>query len=295
MQLRSITRRLERLPRLHEQAMRIEGWRFARRLDLLAFRGAEPVIVFQMGKVGSTSVASSFPTAGHPLSVQTHHLYRPRIEAAKQWSRERGLPIRAHFFHADAVARRVVEKGRPFKLITLVREPVGRSVSNFFHNFERFVGTPLAKSNHSTEELTELLVAHEKELDLGRWFQREFEPALGVDVYEHPFPHAEGVQVIPSGGGEILVLRLETPDNAKERAIAAFLGETHFSLVSANVGASKEYGDGYRRFRQTAVLPEDFLERKLSTIYARHFYSDAERADIRQKWSTDPASRGGCP
>ncbi|MEZ5245345.1 MAG: putative capsular polysaccharide synthesis family protein [Acidimicrobiales bacterium] len=285
MQLRSFTRRLERSPRLHEWAMSIEGWRFARRLDVVAARGGEPVIVFQMGKVGSTSVSSSFPTAGHPLAVQTHHLHRPRIEAAKQWSRERGLPIRAHFFHADAVARRVVEKGRPFKLITLVREPVGRSVSNFFHNFERFVGVPLARSSHSTEELTEILVAHERQLDEGRWFQREFEPVLGVDVYEHPFPHAEGVQVIPSAGGEILVLRLETPDDAKERAIAAFLGEADFSLASANVGDAKEYGDSYQRFRREAVLPDDFLERKLSTQYATHFYSEAERADVRRKWS----------
>lgn len=266
--------------------MALEGWRFARRLDLVAARGREPVIVFQMGKVGSTSVASSFPTAGHPLSVQTHHLHRPRIAAAKQWSRDRGFPVRAHYFHADAVARRVVDKGRPFKLITLVREPVGRSVSNFFHNFERFVGMPLAASHHSARELTEILLTHEKQLDEGRWFQREFEPALGVDVYEHPFPHSEGVQVLPSGRGEILVLRLETPDAVKERAIAAFLGEADFALASANVGDAKEYGAAYQRFRSNAVLPGDFLERKLSTVYATHFYSDDEREEIRRRWST---------
>jgi len=265
--------------------MAVEGWRVARKLDLLAFRGKEPVIVFQMGKVGSTSVASSFPTPGHPVSVQTHYLHRPRIEAAKQWSRERGLPVRAHFFHADAAARRVVDKGRPFKLITLVREPVGRSVSNFFHNFERFVGVPLAESTHTTEQLTEILVAHERELSEARWFQREFEPALGVDLYAHPFPHADGAQVIPAGNGTILVLRLETPDLVKEAAIAAFLGEDGFTLATANVGDAKEYGDGYQQFRESAVLPRDFLLRKLTTPYATHFYSDEERAAIRDRWS----------
>lgn len=265
--------------------MALEGWRVARRLDLLALRGGEPVIVFQMGKVGSTSVASSFPTPGHRLAVQTHHLYRPRIEAAKQWSRDRGLPVRAHFFHADAVARRVVDKGRPFKLITLVREPVGRSVSNFFHNFERFVGVSLAESTHSPDELTEILVEHEAQLDESRWFQRELEPALGVDLYDHPFPHDDGAQVVPSGSGEILVLRLETPDEAKEAAVASFLGEADFTLASANVGAAKEYGEGYRAFQDAAVLPGEFLDRKLSTVYATHFYSDAERAEIRARWS----------
>lgn len=238
-----------------------------------------------MGKVGSTSVASSFPTPGHRVAVQTHHLHRPRIEVAKQWSRDRGLPVRAHFFHADAVARRVVDKGRPFKLITLVREPVGRSVSNFFHNFERFVGVPLAESTHSVEELTEILVEHEKQLDESRWFQREFEPALGVDLYDHPFPHADGTQVVPSRGGEVLVLRLETPDAVKEAAIAAFLGESDFTLATANVGADKDYGEGYKAFRASAALPADFLDRKLSSVYARHFYSEAERDDIHRRWS----------
>lgn len=258
----------------------------AARLDLLQrVRRKTPVIVFQMGKVGSTSVRASFPTAGHPLAVQTHHLHRPRIEEAKAWSRERGLPTRAHFFHADAVARRVVDPGRPFKLITLVREPVGRSISNFFHNFERFVGVPLESSDHSVPELVEILVSREKELDEARWFQREFEPALGVDVYAHPFPHDEGTQRIPAGAGEILVLRLETPDPVKEAAIADFLGEASFTLASANVGDAKDYGAGYAAFRDQARFPADFLDRKLDGAYAAHFYSDRERAEIRARWS----------
>jgi hypothetical protein len=265
--------------------MALEGWRMARRLDLLALRGREPVVVFQMGKVGSTSVARSFPTGAHPLAVQTHHLHRPRIERAKAWSRERGLPRRAHYFHADAVARRVVDRGRPFKLITLVREPVGRSVSNFFHDFARFVGVAPEESTHTVPELVDVLVAHEHQLDESRWFPREFAPALGLDVYAHPFPHEEGGQVLRSGGGEVLVLRLETPDERKERLIADFLGEPGFRLATANVGLDKAYADAYRAFRGEAVLPDEYLDRKLSGVYATHFYTPTERDEIRARWS----------
>lgn len=291
--LRSLTRVLEQRPSLHRRAMALEGWRLARRLDLLvAVQHKTPVIVFQMGKVGSTSVRSSFPTPRYPVAVQTHHLYSPRIESAMTWSRERDLPIRAHFFHAAAAAERVIEKGRPYKLITLVREPVGRSVSQFFHNFERFVGVPLDQSHHSVAELTEILVAREAELDEATWFQREFEPALGVDLYAHPFPHEVGAQGIPTGQGEILVLRLETSDADKQRAIASFLDEPDFELFSANVGESKAYGDIYTRFRAEAVLPDDFLERKLSSIYATHFYSADEREAVRARWNS-LEGRGG--
>lgn len=265
--------------------MALEGIRLAARLEVLhRVQRRTPVIVFQMGKVGSTSVRASFPTRAHPVAVQTHHLYRPRIEAAMAWSRERGLPARAHFFHADALARRVIEPGRPFRLITLVREPVGRSISNFFHNFEHFVGVPQETSSHSVAELVDILVAHERRLDESRWFPREFEPALGVDVYAHPFPHDAGTLRIPAGAGEILVLRLETPDDVKERAIAEFLDETSFTLASANVGAEKDYGSRYAAFRRDARFPADFIDRKLGSVYATHFYSPAERDEIRARW-----------
>ncbi len=58
-----------------------------------------------------------------------------------------------------------------------------------------------------------------------------------------------------------------------------------FTLASANVGDAKEYGPGYAEFRSNARLPADFLDRKLSSRYALHFYSEAERADIRDRWS----------
>ena len=258
----------------------------ARRLDVLqSVQRKVPVIVFQMGKVGSTSVRASFPTTGYPFAVQTHHLHLPRIDTALQWSIDRGLPTRAHFFHARAVGRRVITRGRPFKLITLVREPVGRAVSNFFHNFERFVGVPSATSTHDMAELVEIMVANESQFDEDRWFQREFEPALGLDLYAHPFPHEAGAQRLSAGAGEVLVLRLETPDEVKEAAIADFLGTDDFRLATANVGESKGYGDAYRRFREEAVLPADFLDRILGSGYATHFYSDDERAEIRTRWS----------
>ncbi|MEZ5165843.1 MAG: hypothetical protein R2695_04870 [Acidimicrobiales bacterium] len=85
-----------------------------RRLDVLrVVQRREPVIIFQMGKVGSTSVRASFPTPTHPFAVQTHHLHGPRIERAIDWSRQRDLPIRAHFVHAGAVWRRVVAPAIP--------------------------------------------------------------------------------------------------------------------------------------------------------------------------------------
>ncbi|MEZ5165845.1 MAG: hypothetical protein R2695_04880 [Acidimicrobiales bacterium] len=57
------------------------------------------------------------------------------------------------------------------------------------------------------------------------------------------------------------------------------------------MGDAKEYRDLYRRFCAEVELPADFLDRKLSTIYARHFYGEEERAAVRDKWVTT-ASRG---
>ena len=87
----------------------------------------------------------------------------------------------------------------------------------------------------------------------------------------------------------MLLMRLELDDVDKECAIADFLGEPSFSMQSANVGESRDYADGYRRFKREARLPPDYVERKLASRYAQHFYSAEERREIARRW-TDPTN-----
>ena len=129
------------------------------------------MIVFQMGKVGSSSLAASFPTPGHPVVVQVHRLGVDEVEEAIAGERAAGRPVRRH--HARGrVAARYVADGRPHKVITPVREPIGRAISYLFQAFEVYVGVPVRRSTHSVAELRDIFLAQQKQLLRHRWFER---------------------------------------------------------------------------------------------------------------------------
>jgi hypothetical protein len=92
-------------------------------IDHLGFerklRQATPVVVFQMGKVGSRSVYESL---------------------SRQYA---GAVVHTHLFQADHPDRGVrrlhrwaLAETRPLNIISLTREPVGRNVSAFFQCFQ---------------------------------------------------------------------------------------------------------------------------------------------------------------
>ncbi|MEZ5165844.1 MAG: putative capsular polysaccharide synthesis family protein [Acidimicrobiales bacterium] len=103
-------------------------------------------------------------------------------------------------------------------------------MSQFFHDFRRFVGVAPDRSTHTLDQLRRCFLDNERLLDESPWFGREFEPALGIDVFARPFPIDAGYDRFAVGAGEILLLRLELDDRDKERVIGDFLGEPAFRL-----------------------------------------------------------------
>jgi Putative capsular polysaccharide synthesis protein len=228
-------------------------------MNRLAFesklRIATPVLVFQMGKVGSLSVHESLRRQ-HPGNVVHTHRFTAD--------------------HDDSQVRRLFRwaflQARPLDVISLTREPVSRNISAFFQNLERETGSPFAESRFSLEELrTIFLERYDHELPL-EWFDRNIRAIFGIDVFATPFP-ACGVETYERGKVRLLVIRSEIDDTAKVRAIGDFLGLPAFRLVNTNVGADKEYADVYRAFKSQVQLPREYVERMRGSKYFRHFYA----------------------
>ena len=116
------------------------------------------------------------------------------------------------------------------------------------------------------------------------WFDIEMKPVTNIDVYNHPFPMEEGFLSIRQGNFELLILKLESNDSIKEKAIRGFLNIKDFKLIRANVGQDKDYGWTYRHFLQTVKLPKSYVEIMCNSKFTRHFYSDAEIEVIRSNW-----------
>jgi hypothetical protein len=200
-------------------------------------------------------------------------LYPPNIETRPHYPRGVGW-----IFYKS-----LIERQRPVRLISMVRNPVDRCLSAFFHSeFDHAHSAP----DVNTDTLVQRFAQYLRQQEERDWFDAEMLPALGIDVYARAFPAAAGFQMIERDNIALLILRLELEDSSKERAVADFVGLGDFKWERlGQVGGVKAYGDIYRRFKADAKLPPDILERMLACRLARHFYTDTERRQTLERWS----------
>lgn len=249
--------------------------------------GGEPtVVVYQMAKVGSSTVTAALRSFGG-MNVFQVHLLGP--EAIGRWlSGLRRFPRARFQTGVDIIGpllyRGLIEPGLKLKIITLVRDPIARNCSFYFANLDVLLGTEDA---HENVELSRVVGEFRNRFDHQgclRWFDGDFKPVLGVDIYEHPFPHDRGHARITTDRYDILVMRTDLDDASKKRCLEEFLGVEGLSLRPRNVGSRKPYAATYRKFLDALRLPESYVDEMLDSKYTRHFFSPDERASLRARW-----------
>lgn len=250
------------------------------------------VLVHQMGKVGSSSVTATIRASFLEIQVeQTHTLHPDHLAYAIQRERDSGqVYLPEHLL----VSRQILDKGIPFtKMITLTREPIGRSVSFFYEDLKKQSPEALlmdkqiatAKVN---EDLLSVLRGSNGTSNPGIWFNREIESLLGIDVFASPFYTDRGYSIYSNGQVDVLLLRMEDLDRCLVPALAEFFNVKpgKINVKASNIGSSKWYNDAMRETKASLELPTDVLERVLSTSYVQHFYSDyIDR--LRSKWGAE--------
>ncbi|MCA9248240.1 MAG: hypothetical protein KDA42_14025 [Planctomycetales bacterium] len=226
----------------------------------------DPVLVFQMGKVASTSVYYAAKESYPGAVVHTHWLTADHAD----WQVRR-------------LYREVYAARRPLRVITLTREPIGRNLSAFFQNYEELTGTARGEVEFSVAELTELfLEKYHHDFPL-TWFEDNIERYFGVDVYAEPFPD-RGYQQHERGNVRLLLLRSELDDRDKAQAVGEFLDLPQLAIRPRNVGERKGYGDEYGRFKNAVKLPPEYIERMCASRYFQHFYAAETIDSVRAKW-----------
>lgn len=105
-----------------------------------------------------------------------------------------------------------------------------------------------------------------------RWFDEDFLPATGIDVYEAGFDSARGWGLAEATGVSALILRYEDLDD-QLGAIADFTGLGPLTLPAANRSVSKHlpFDIEEMRARGLKAMPGELVERVHATRYARHF------------------------
>jgi hypothetical protein len=255
------------------------------------------ILVHQMGCVGGISVERAllkrFPPANvyrtfflNPASVRTAHA---RFGEFFHRTGEAGLPT--EFLAARTLAGRFRGTVRaPWKVITLVRDPVARTLCAFFRRFR--LNHPdfepgFENDPGHVDRLADLFLEdHEAERGITlEWFDREVRAVFGIDVFAEPFPREVGQATFSADKCELLIVRTEDLGTVGARAISAFLDVPLLRVERHNETAGEPCAEAYGRFIEQVRLPAAWLDVMYGSRLARHFYDDAEIAAFRSRWS----------
>jgi len=234
---------------------------------LRKLRRATPVLVYQMGKVGSYSIYQSLLKQYPGVVLHSHNFLLNHEQ----------LQLRHLYYWA-------ILKAQPLKVISLTREPIGRNVSAFFENFERDTGVPYANASFSIEELKEIFLSKYRHKIPLRWFDNNILENFGIDVYSTPFPE-NGIQTYSHNNIMLLVMRSEINDCEKIKAIGDFLGLERFTLQNTNKGDEKDYSLTYKAFKNEVKFPPSYIGEMCESKYFNHFYGKDVIMEVRKKWS----------
>jgi len=265
-----------------------------------------PIVVLQMGKVGSQSVKSGLDASVEDRSIyHAHFLSAERTaeteDRRRQFFRtERYNYLRRPWLNQFLFNQFKKSSGDPkWKIVTLTREPVSRNISAFFENLEvvptgssgeyefssvYYQIPPTIVSVDDTREMAELFFQAAVHDSPVRFFDREIRDIFGIDVYRKPFSPDKGYEIYPSDRADLLVLRLENLQDIAAPAFKEFLGIENFQTVNRNIATDKVYAPLYAAFKQQIVFTQQYLDGLYNSSYMRTFYSAEEIDSAQRKW-----------
>ncbi len=259
----------------------------------------QPLLIYQMGKVASTSVVASL-SARH-LNVPLFHFHilsSKRIMIEENFYYEKRIGINrklrsilpehlfmSYFIRGSVLGKYRIGNKEKWKIITLVRDPITRNISSFFQTVDRQIPDFHKRLDTITyEELYQAFFEkfdHEEPLN---WFDLELYPFFGIDVYSSQFPKEKGYKIYSNEQAEMLLIRSENLSNVFSNAISEFLGVENINLVSKNQAKEKKYYSLYRMFLNRVSLPDDYIEKMYSSKLVKHFYTEEEIRKFTSRW-----------
>lgn len=267
------------------------------------------LVVYQMGKVGSKTIIKSLNTSKLNMTIYHVHFLSGK---GIQWIEElytkrsnqdflklglsgakRALPN--HVLTSKYLRRQVEKRSskEKWKIITMVRDPVARNISQFFNWIEVFnpkVYELYGKHALQYEDLIDdFLRNFGEDSVLGamplKWFDEELKQVFNIDVFASDFPKSKGYKIYNEEYADVLLLKLENIKYNASSAFKEFLNLDKFVMTNDNTADEKEYYAIYQDFLENLILPESYLDRMYSSKYARHFYTDEEIGVFKAKWS----------
>jgi hypothetical protein len=268
-----------------------DAWRQAE----LAFSdpATPPILIYQMGKVASSTVYKSLAEASLTNSILQIHFLSNDLPEHRETIKEAGIdPPPFHIFLGEALSEAISKHpASPINIISLVRDPVAFVVSDIFQN--PYFASESIKTDEGKIDPVKALDYIERELRkpetfsyVYEWFDRELKTVFGIDVFARPFPTEDGYGVYSNGKVRALVIRLEDLSERGPKAMQEFLSlKEPLVLKQSNVRAETEEADTYREVMGKLSLSPSLCREIYSSSFVKHFYNEELISKFISKWT----------
>lgn len=225
-----------------------------------------PVFIFQMGKVGSTSLYGT---------LLAHY---------------GGLVVHAHSLELMSTKHRMVLQCRlrcklPILVICPVRDPFARNISAFFQNFTRDTGFDLNDHDWNMEQLNDLFLNNSLHTVCLEWFDGHFLPTFNFDIYSMCFSFSRKWRIYHRGSSKFLIYRTDLDKKEQLKVISKFLKVDIAKWSLANLSEQKNYHLKYNQFLDSVRLPDIYITMICNSRFIKHFWSEQEIVDIAKHWT----------
>lgn len=241
------------------------------------------VIIYQMGKVASSSIYDALKNRSDCCAFHTHTLSRSNIEARKLRTNDSFFSPDKRYRVSDALSKQVIQAPHPSKIITLIREPFERNISAFFEN-AKSVHQQKQTDDQFINQLIQEYLNTTNHLLPEEWYQNEFFNALGINIFEHSFDPAYGWATIQQGPHDVLILRTTLSDEEKSKRVGDFLNIEDITMPRSNQTGDKALKNTYQRFKSSIVFPDSIGHSILQSRFTQHFFTPTEIDTMQQRW-----------
>lgn len=253
-----------------------------------------PIVIYQMGKVGSQTIKELLEQFDLPNPIyHIHLLSSERLNKSIETRISQNLALTVQQNYGKKLREYIdLQENPSLKVITAVREPIIQLISSVFQkaefHFPHFINSDGSyKFQEIHDYLSQLILnykAHNPNQNCN-WFDNEFKSALEIDVYEHEFNRITGYSLIAKENIDILILRLENSD-IWNPVITDFLEQKNcIKKIVKNSSSKKKYGDVYKKIISELKFPISVLKRIYSSKYCQHFYTQEMIDGFIARWS----------
>lgn len=238
------------------------------------FSDEDALLIYQMGKVGSTALEKSLPKAIH-----IHTLYGTYLCEFYHKLRYRTLISRLKCSAVQKAKRIIIKRRNKIKIITLVRDPLNRDISHYFQDIQYWLTLHNlnAKADIRDENIDALVdcFEHTYNFDYARnWFENEVSRFCKMNVTDIEFDKVRGIGYLNKGKFEILVIRMDKLDGLEDE-ISKFANKK-IVMRRVNDSSKKWYSEAYKDFRTRYVPSDDVLNKIFSSPWLAAFFSSED-------------------